>query len=148
MTKPPEHPAWLGPEPISVMADRAEIESLDVENVLRIFQRFYQKEASRQFCERVRFVLRGYEEDKRAPFEIPEVRSWIAMLDRGFPYWFFFLEKRLSDSLHWITLCLCQSTKVTEDGVKVDRKEIEKFIAQHLGHLKEICRTAGYSHTE
>jgi hypothetical protein len=144
----PNRKGWYGVDAMTISVGRDEIESLDIENSLRIFQRLYNPQAARQFCERVRLAFRGYELDVRALYVIPEVREWIRHLDKAFPYWFFFLDKRMSASLYLVTLCLCPSAEATDQGPKVAAQEVEKFIATRLPSMKEACAMAGFSGRE
>jgi hypothetical protein len=64
----------------------------------------------RDHLERVDLCVSGYDSDPRDPCEIPDVREWMAALDKAFPYWFAFLNKQ-SHSLGFVTCALCSCVK-------------------------------------
>ena len=48
--------------------------------------------------ERLSIAFHGYDQDVRELDEIREVRDFVYMLDDKFPYWLFFLSKKLARS--------------------------------------------------
>lgn len=75
---------------LTIGIDRSEVdlnESARASELLRSF--VTSPESARAHQERVEFAFRGYDEDSRELWEIPEVRRFLADLDEEFPYWLF-----------------------------------------------------------
>ena len=62
-------------------------------------------EQARANLEGLDIAFDGYDHGSREIFEIPEVRDFVSRLDVEFPFWLFFMIKRLL-LLQAITLCL------------------------------------------
>jgi hypothetical protein len=73
-------------------ASRAEVEAADIDHALSALDKLLKPEVAQRLKGRLIFEIRGYEDDPRDLWEIPEVRAWMKALDQAFPYWFYFMD--------------------------------------------------------
>jgi hypothetical protein len=79
----------------------------------------------------------GYDDDARDVWDIPEIRRYVAALDATFPYWFYFLDLRMS-TLGVLGLCLCRVMKVGA-AVTPNMEDLRDFVNEHLAALYRLC---------
>jgi len=109
---------------------REEIEAGAIDSALRSLQRLISSAAAaRAFMGKVTVYIAGYEDDPRQPWEIDEVRRWMAALDEKFPFWFYFLK---SSSILRVMLCLWQLKEVSKDRVYPEPDGVWDSIEYHL----------------
>lgn len=90
-------------------------------------------------CEKVDFIVYGYEDDHREYWQIPEIRRFIKALNDKFSFWFYFLDKK-TDALYWITMCLCAKHFAEEDRYRnsMDSILFSSFLNDQLANLNTI----------
>lgn len=82
---------------VQIIVPRDEIETGDITPTLAVLAPLLEsKRTARAFMERVCIAFDGYNDTTWELFEIPEVRDYVQALDRRFPYWLYFLDKRTS----------------------------------------------------
>lgn len=91
--------------------------------------------------------MSGYDRDPRELYEVLEVRTYIAELDRRFPYWFYFLSLK-GGNLELISFCVCGITKSGPGLVHYDPGELSKFLLHHYGAMNAVCDQLGLSDEE
>ncbi len=98
---------------------------------------------------RLCLVFPGWEADPRELYEIEEVRTYFAALDREFPYWLWFLNQgQIVISL----LLLCPPCKARTDGrvahSLVDGASIRDWLRRHIDALADLKEKHGLSAAE
>ncbi len=88
--------------------------------------------------ESINIEIRGYENDIRELWQIPEVRNFVKELNKEFSQWFYFLDKS-SEILYCITMCMCAKGFKEEDSYKVNNLLLHDFINDQLKNLNDIC---------
>ena len=103
---------------------------------------------AKKFHERIDVSISGYDFDERELCEIPEVREYITLVDKDFPYWFFYLSK-FSSSLQFVTFSLCDHIKLA-DGLLhlVENEKLKSFFRRHFAAMNEICDLVKFSQNE
>lgn len=80
---------------LQIIVPRDEIEAGDLAPTLSVLAPLLQsKRTAGTFMERVTIAFDGYNDTTWELFEIPEARNYVQALDRRFPYWLYFLDKR------------------------------------------------------
>lgn len=141
-----------------VMAiDRKEVENLDTSKIRDSFDRLRStKELAFEAQGKVEFVFLGYKQDRRALFEIPEVRAYIYQLDRQLPELFFFARtKKPSDTLTTFLFCQAQVSRVAvqrPEGMminfQVKQEDLADFLIRHFPELNSMTRWVGMNADE
>lgn len=137
------------PDFVMVIVSKREVVALDTGAALGTLRTFVASpDAARRWFECVDISIQGYDHRAEELFEIPEVRAYVAELDKEFPYWLFFLSKRHL-GLQFVTHCflppfLTQEAKVVHFPPRLDQLlETRWFPA-----MNEVCRWVGMSGPE
>lgn len=142
---------------IIMAVDREEIEELSTSSIRGSFDRLRStKEIAFKAQGKVEFVFRGYEQDGRELFEIPEVRAYVHKLDRRLPELFFFARtKKPTDTLMTFLLCQARVGRVAvqlPEGVainlRVEPQDIAEFLIRHFPGLNDMTSWVGMSADE
>ncbi|MDD3654883.1 MAG: hypothetical protein PHO01_12035 [Desulfotomaculaceae bacterium] len=135
--------------PKNVRVSRQDVERQNIRPVLSVLSGFT---ASPQIAgahmEKVDISFAGYEQDDRRPFEIPEVRDFVNLLDEHFPYWLFFLAKNCP-GLQSIAFCFLLPHLA--DGAKAARQpwQLQELLTKRwLPAMHQISRYAGLDKDE
>jgi hypothetical protein len=109
-------------------------------------------ETVRAFRGRIGFDLEGFENEKRDPEDIPELRNYLRAVSDKFPYWFWFMETR-SPRLKLLLHCLCDAEFRTDIGKehvlrKYSREDLAHFMNKYGGALNELKERIGLSDAE
>ena len=102
---------------------------------------------ARHFCDRLCIFVSGYDNDDRDLCEIDEVRSYMALLDTYFPYWFYFLNKEKFTSLKLMTTCLCDFQK-QDKLYSITYDTFNDFLESHLSAMFLMCQQAEFNKSE
>lgn len=89
------------------------------------------------YCEKVDFILKGYENEQREIWQIPEVRKFIKKLNEEFHQWLYFFDKK-SSSLYWITMCLCGRGFGEKDKDSMNHLLFNDFLNEQFKNLSEL----------
>jgi hypothetical protein len=136
-----------------VMDDR-EVKAKDTSRVTRFFERLLStKELAFDNMGKVKLSFYGYDDDPRELFEIPEVREYIALLDRKLQSLFFFVPTgEKADTLRLFIYCLCdakwEGPRATPKGrgkVTFDTRLAGDFLNRHWSSLNSITTWLGMS---
>jgi hypothetical protein len=80
---------------ITIVISKDDVQSLNIEPTLSVLKNFIETpKKAKQSMERLSIGFHGYDQDMRELYEIPEIRDFVHKLDKGFPYWLFFLSKK------------------------------------------------------
>jgi len=101
---------------------------------------------------KLNLMVKGYEDDPRELYEIEEVRAHFSVLDRLFPYWFYFLNKTgevATSPLGLIASLLvpieCLETISGEKYIQYDTEKFIEFMNIHFHYLNELTDKLGLS---
>lgn len=127
---------------------REEIENLDIRKIVNNLECFLKIDYAKKFCERVDIAVSGYDGEKKELCEFSEVRTFVALMDKKFPYWFFYLSK-FSTSLRFVTFSLCNFEKRSNGLLYlIQDKTLELFFSKHFAAMNEICDSVGFGDRE
>ncbi len=109
-------------------------------------------ETVRAFRGRIGFDLEGFEDERREPEELPELRNYFRAISNEFPYWFWFMETR-SPCLKLLFYCLCSAEWRTDIGSehvlrKFSSDDLERFMTKYTGAVDELKHRSGLSDAE
>jgi hypothetical protein len=117
---------------VGIVISRNEIESLEIAPVLKSLESMlYDAETVQAFQGQMGLSFQGYDNDPRELYEIPEIRRYLAMLDRNFPYWFYF-HSTTDDTLKMLAFCLCDTRKIGAGLAYPEPEELKTFILKHF----------------
>lgn len=109
------------------------------------------KELALECQGKVELVFCGFDDDPREVFEIPEVRKYVASLDRVLPELFFFASTGArAQTLKVFVSCLCEAKwdgqrSPTGGMVSLDSKRLGKFLNDHFSGLNKMTTWLGMS---
>jgi hypothetical protein len=139
---------FCGVDYIMLGVSREEVENLDIRRMKNNLECLLKIDYAKKFCERIDITVSGYDEDKKELCEFPEVRTFIFLLDKEFPYWFFYLSK-FSTSLRFITFSLCNFEKRADRLLYLIQDEtLETFFRRHFAAMNEMCDLVGFGEKE
>ncbi len=122
---------------------KEQIESFDHSMPLGVLAEM--KNDARRFEGKVYLVINGYDDDPREVYEINAIREYFDFLDRSFPYWFFFLARKLtgqrSPFLPLLALLVPLKSAIGKGSGKLlnfDETALDKFLEIHFHYLNEL----------
>ena len=130
-----------------LFASRAEVEAGDIHHALTALQKLLNPEVAKRLKGRLIFGIRGYDDDSRDLWEIPEVRLWLQDLDKSFPHWFYFMDLGPHSTLNMVVFSLCGYEKIPQ-GKLIPPDEMEAFLLSHVAVLNKLSVELGESSTE
>jgi hypothetical protein len=137
-----------GADFLTVVVDRRDVESLSTDTTLKILWGLLQdRQTVVNFRARLDIGFAGYDDDIRELYEIEEVRKFLGLLDKKFPFWFYFLNLD-SGTLSLIVLALCQYSKGLDGLLLADRDDLERFFVEHGGAVTWLFDTYGLDEKE
>jgi hypothetical protein len=86
---------------------------------------------------RVSVTFDGYTSDLRSIFTIPEVRRFVAKVNAGWPYWFFFLNQ-VDHSIKLVTACLCDLQRVEPASWKLSQNDLMRFVGLGMAAMGDL----------
>ncbi len=120
-----------GADFFAVVVDRRDVERSDVDPTLKVLKRLLEdRETVVRFRGRLDLGFAGYDDDVRELYEIEEVRSFLADLDKTFPFWLYFLDLR-TETLTVILLSFCRYSRAPDGVFVIDRADQERFFVDH-----------------
>lgn len=115
---------------LTVVVDRRDVQNLDIDTTFKILRRLLQdRQTVVSFRARLDIAFAGYDDDVRELYEIEEVRNFLSLLDKKFPFWFYFLNLD-NGTLALILLSLCPYS-ITLDGILVISQDDQIFFVEH-----------------
>lgn len=122
---------------VIIQAERRNVEEGEIRPTLANLNLLLESGKARNYLERVDFYVAGYDSDPRELCEIPEIREWMARLDKEFPYWFAFLTKQ-SQAMGFVTFALCPFIKVPSGGIAMDPAGLRGFMMSHFTAVNRL----------
>jgi hypothetical protein len=139
--------------PVVIPIRRYQLKALDTKQLIDFLNMLLaDAETVRAFRGRIGFDLEGFENEKRDPEDIPELRDYLRVVSDKFPYWFWFMETR-SPRLKLLLHCLCDAEFRTDIGRehvlrKYNRDDLAHFMTKYGGALDELKERVGLSDAE
>jgi hypothetical protein len=87
---------------------------------------------------RFRVTLKGYDDDPRQPFDIPEVQGWFKQLAQDAPFFPYFLEPEMI--LVYAAATVLHSYH--DGALRFDRADIGNFLSKTQGAIEAFCAQA------
>lgn len=134
---------------VTVVISRDDIITKDISSTLGFLKELIKTpETARQYCDRVDFVIDGFNETSEELCEISAVRDFIHAVDEEFPYWLFFLDKSAL-GLQCVVHCFL-APYLSKQGKKTHHpKQIEQLLlTRWFPALNEICEWVGFSESQ
>ena len=98
-------------------------------------------ETARTARGRLHLTFDGYGGDARGLWEIPDVRTFAAQLEKAFPYWFFFADLT-TDTLQTLALCVSARERIDSGGTSLDEASFQDFFGREVAALNRLWTTA------
>lgn len=125
-------------EPIQIIIPREAVLAGDPQEVLMGLNLFARsKTLGPQAQGKLRVGFSGFENDRRELWLIPEVRSFVAGLDKVFPYWFFMADLR-SDTLFVLASCICRTIEVGPGQTILNPDDLTHFFERQFDGMNEL----------
>jgi hypothetical protein len=117
-------------DPLCVVVPRDEIRRQDIKPTLSTLKKLLKSpEVARAYRERVDIAFDGYKDDLCEFGEIKEVRDYVRKLDAKFPFWLFFLSKRLR-GLQCIISCHLLPFLTDEGKAEHHSRQLEQLLSK------------------
>lgn len=125
-------------ETILFPIERHEVENQNISRTLEFLNGLlFSKEMVENTCQKIDLSFSGYDEDPRAAYEIPDVRSFVKKLNQYFSYWHFFLDPRFP-FIKVLRLCLYDYKKI--DGkIILSDEDSQNHLYMQFDKINEIC---------
>lgn len=139
--------------PLITTIRRAHLKALDTKPLVDYLNMLLaDAETVRAFRGRIGFDLEGFENEKREPEDIPELRSFLRAASDAWPYWFWFMETR-SPLLKVLLYSLCDNDSRMDVGSDhtlrtYGKDKIAPFMNKYNGALAELKKRVGLSDAE
>jgi hypothetical protein len=132
-------------EPVVTIVPRASVLTCDIEAVLMGLSIFVRSPVlAPQVQGNWQLSFDGLDHDSRELWEIPDVRRFLATLDRVFPYWFF-LSDLGSGTLQLIASCLCRVTEIGTGQTAFHSEDLRLFVERQFGGMNQLWELHGLS---
>jgi hypothetical protein len=134
---------------VSVIISRSEVEVGEIAPALGILKQFLvSPEIMAEYFERVDIGFRGYDQDSRELFEIPEVRNYVYKLDDKFPFWLFFLSKTHL-GLQCLILCFLPPYLTPKAKARLFPAKIQELLSERwFPAMNQLCVHVGFSEAQ
>lgn len=135
-------------EPVVLMISRRQVEEADFASVLVNLKPFT---ATREdaWLYRGQMVLSvdGYNEDPRELVDIPQVREFLGVLERQWPYWAFFFNQ-VDDSIKLLASCVCGCRFPGQGAVEIDPDKLGAFLRRGFDGMNALFDKHDFSEKE
>lgn len=135
-------------EPVILMISRRQVEEMDLASVMRNLKPFT---ATREdaWLYRGQMVLSvdGYNEDPRELVDIPQVREFLGVLERQWPYWAFFFDQ-VDDSIKLLASCVCGCRFPGQGAVEIDPEKLGGFLRRGFAGMNALFDQHGFPEKE
>jgi hypothetical protein len=116
------------PDALFLVVSRHDVEAGDLTEILGALSHLISSpEIALMYRERVDISFEGYDHDRRDIWEIKEIRDFVYRLDEKFPYWLFFLDKKLN-GLHCLAWCFLPLHLTEEAQRTIHPKRLDELL--------------------
>lgn len=139
----------MAPDALFFVVPRRDVEAGDLSEILRGLNHLISSvEIAKAYCERVDIGFDGYDDDRREVWEIPEIREFVYRLDEQFPYWLFFLDKKLL-GLRCLAWCFLPPHLTEEAQKRIYPQRLAELLERRwFPALNAVARGIGVSDSE
>ena len=135
-------------EPVILMISRRQVESADIASILTKLKPFLaDREEAWRYRGQMSLVVDGYDEDPREIVDIPDVRTFLQLLNERWPYWAFFFNQ-VDDSIKLLGSCVCGSNFPGNGVIEIDGTKLVEFLRRGFGGMNLIFETFGFPEDE
>jgi len=135
-------------EPVILMISRRQVESADIASVLTKLKPFLAaREDAWLYRGQMSLVVDGYNEDAREIVDIPEVRTFLQLLNEHWPYWAFFFNQ-VDDSIKLLGCCVCGANFPGNGVIEIDGAKLVDFLRRGFGGMNFIFEKFGFPEDE
>lgn len=125
-------------EPVVLLISRRQVVECDVDSILRELKVFMAtREDAWRYRGQVSITIDGYNDDPRALVDIPEVRTLMRALYRGWPYWAYFLNQ-VDDSIKILGSCVFGAAFPGAGAVLVDPDKLGNFLTMGFAGMNTV----------
>ena len=137
------------PDELFLVVSRRAVEAGDLTEILGSLNHLISTiEMARRYRESVDISFEGYDHDRRELFEIQEVRDFVYKLDEQFPYWLFFLDKRLL-GLRCLAWCFLTHGLTEEAQREAHAHQLDELLERRwFPALNALSRAVGLNEIE
>ncbi|MGH7085618.1 MAG: chlororespiratory reduction 6 domain-containing protein [Stellaceae bacterium] len=136
-----EHPA-ARVDNLVLMGARAEVEAGDVSHTMKALNKLLHPDNAKRLKGRLIFGINGYDDDPRDLWEVAEVRVWMQMVDREFPFWLYFMDLGPRSALGFVAFYLCRWEKVP-GGKLIPPEDLQAFLLVHFAAMNHLAARLG-----
>jgi hypothetical protein len=129
--------------PIIFSVEREWVEAGDITAVLQTLESMQQNDLLLAARNSVSFITRGYDDDARELYDIPEVRGWFQKLFAAHPGLFYWLDMD-GTMFVLIGLLLFSPTRVS-GNVVLSNNDLQQYLAAGFAGLNQFCEKHGLS---
>ena len=137
------------PDELFFVVSRREVEAGDLTEILGSLNHLISTvDIARKYRERVDISFEGYDDDRRELWEIQEIRDFVYRLDEQFPYWLFFLDKKLP-GLHCLAWCFLPPDLTEEAQRETHAHQLDELLERRwFPALNALSRAVGLNEIE
>ena len=135
-------------DPVVLLISRREIESRDIASVTGRLKPFLAtREDAWLYRGQMSLVIDGYNNDPRELVDISEVREFLRIFDKQWPYWAFFFN-HVDDSIKIYLSCVCGVGFPGDGAVEIDADKLSEFLMHGFAGMNCLFDRFGFSETE
>ena len=120
------------------MLSRRQIEACDVASVVAELKPFLAtREDTWLYRGQMALAVDGYNPDARELVDIPEVRKFLKVFEREWPYWAFFFNQ-VDDSIKILGSCVCGTSFPGAGAVEIDAVKLRDFLLRGFAGMNAL----------
>lgn len=128
----------LGVDALGLVVSRCDVELLNVKPTLSTLRSVLADAPTvRLFQGKVDISFEGWDDDPREIYKIPEIRTFLHLLDEEFPYWFYFLSTKF-ETLRMVAFCLCHASRAGVGMAQVEPSALQAFLVTHFNSMNQL----------
>ena len=135
-------------QPVVLMLSRRQIEACDVASVVAELKPFLAtREDAWLYRGQMSLTVDGYNHDPRELVDIPEVRKFLKVFEREWPYWAFFFNQ-VDDSIKILGSCVCGTSFPGAGAVEIDAAKLRDFLLRGFAGMNALFDKHGFPEHE
>lgn len=145
-----ENPDFEQFDRVVLVITKEYIDNEDFEHVNDILTKLMENSIKNE--NKLSLIIDGYDNDLRELYEIPEIRNYFQTLDRLFPYWFYFVNRKTEEKYSSLVIIMLLLVPLEVIGENKGKKNIEydiikfnEFMSYHFHYLNELTDKLGFS---
>ena len=135
-------------QPVVLMLSRRQIEACDVASVVAELKPFLAtREDTWLYRGQMSLTVDGYNHDPRELVDIPEVRKFLQVFEREWPYWAFFFNQ-VDDSIKILGSCVCGASFPGAGAVEIEAAKLKQFLLRGFAGMNALFDKHGFPEHE